>query len=325
MRRVSRPERAPHEQRMRVMEALFVPLSLVAGGLLAVQAGANTQLSKATGSPFAATTIQVVIAVALLLVVAAATGTIFAIRGLPDVPWWHATGGIATAIYVASTILLFPRLGAVVAVGLFITGQMLASLGLDTFGVLGVLRQPADAATIIGTIAVLVGAAAIVFGQKDATRELSVSKLGWILLALLAGAVLPVQGAINGLLRHDIGAPFVVGAISFAVATLSMVLVLLATLVVTDAPKPQLSGLARMPWWGWLGAFCGATYVTTVFTAIPVIGTAAAVGLTVAGQQIASLFVDRYGWFRLPQREISALRSAGVALLLIGVGVIQMF
>ena len=325
MRRVSRPERAPHEQRMRVMEALFVPLSLVAGGLLAVQAGANTQLSKATGSPFAATTIQVVIAVALLLVVAAATGTIFAIRGLPDVPWWHATGGIATAIYVASTILLFPRLGAVVAVGLFITGQMLASLGLDTFGVLGVLRQPADAATIIGTIAVLVGAAAIVFGQKDATRELSVSKLGWILLALLAGAVLPVQGAINGLLRHDIGAPFVVGAISFAVATLSMVLVLLATLVVTDAPKPQLSGLARMPWWGWLGAFCGATYVTTVFTAIPVIGTAAAVGLTVAGQQIASLFVDRYGWFRLPQREISALRTAGVALLLIGVGVIQMF
>jgi len=307
------------------MEALFVPLSLVAGGLLAVQAGANTQLSKATGSPFAATTIQVVIAVALLLVVAAATGTIFAIRGLPDVPWWHATGGIATAIYVASTILLFPRLGAVVAVGLFITGQMLASLGLDTFGVLGVPRQPADAATIIGTIAVLVGAAAIVFGQKDATRELSVSKLGWILLALLAGAVLPVQGAINGLLRHDIGAPFVVGTISFAVATLSMVLALLATLVVTDAPKPQLSGLARMPWWGWLGAFCGATYVTTVFTAIPVIGTAAAVGLTVAGQQIASLFVDRYGWFRLPQREISALRTAGVALLLIGVGVIQMF
>jgi len=310
---------------MRVMEALFVPLSLVAGGLLAVQAGANTQLSKATGSPFAATTIQVVIAGALLLVVAAATGTIFAIRGLPAVPWWHATGGIATAIYVASTILLFPRLGAVVTVGLFITGQMLASLGLDTFGVLGVPRQPADAATIIGTIAVLVGAAAIVFGQKDATRELSVSKLGWILLALLAGAVLPVQGAINGLLRHDIGAPFVVGTISFAVATLSMALALLATLVVTDAPKPQLSGLARMPWWGWLGAFCGATYVTTVFTAIPVIGTAAAVGLTVAGQQIASLFVDRYGWFRLPQREISALRTAGVALLLIGVGVIQMF
>jgi transporter family-2 protein len=80
-----------------------------------------------------------------------------------------------------------------------------------------------------------------------------------------------------------------------------------------------------MPWWGWLGALCGATYVTTVFTAIPVIGTAAAVGLTVAGQQVASLFVDRYRWFRLPRRPISALRFGGVAVLLSGVVLIQLF
>ncbi len=307
------------------MEALFVPLSLLAGGLLAVQAGANTQLSKATGNPFVATTIQVVIAGVLLLIVAAATGTVLAFGSLPGVPWWHAIGGIATAIYVASTIILFPRLGAVVTVGLFIAGQMLASLSLDTFGVLGVPPQPAEAMTIMGTLAVFAGATAIVFGQKGATSELSAAKLGWILLALLAGAVLPVQGAINGLLRSDIGAPFVVGTISFTVATLSMAVVLLLTIALTDAPKPQLAGLAKMPWWGWLGAVCGATYVTTVFTAIPVIGTAAAVGLTVAGQQIASLFVDRYGWFRLPKRQISALRFGGVVLLLAGVAVIQVF
>lgn len=79
-----------------------------------------------------------------------------------------------------------------------------------------------------------------------------------------------------------------------------------------------------MPWWGWIGAVCGATYVTTVFTAIPAIGTAAAVGLTVASQQIASLFVDRYGWFRLPQRDISALRLTGVAVLLAGVAIIKL-
>lgn len=55
--------------------------------------------------------------------------------------------------------------------------------------------------------------------------------------------------------------------------------------------------------------------VTTVFTAIPAIGAATTVGLTVAGQQIASLFVDRYGWFRLPRRPISARRFGGVAML----------
>lgn len=307
------------------METLFVAISLLAGSLLAVQAGANTQLSKATGSPFAATTIQVTIASILLLIVAAATGTVAAFGNLRGVPWWHAIGGIATAIYVASTIILFPRLGAVVTVGLYIAGQMFASLSLDIFGALGVPHQPPQTLTIIGALAVFAGTTAIVLGQKGTTNELSASKLGWILLALVAGAVLPVQGAINGLLRSDIGAPFVVGTISFTVATLSMALVLLLAVAFSDAPRPQLSGLATMPWWGWLGAFCGATYVTTVFTAIPVIGTAAAVGLTVAGQQIASLLVDYYGWFRFPKREISTLRLVGVLLLLFGVALIQIF
>jgi transporter family-2 protein len=211
----------------------------------------------------------------------------------------------------------------VVTVGLFIAGQMLASLSLDALGVLGVPHQPPDAVTTMGALAVLAGAGAIVLGQKGATADLSLAKMGWILLALLAGAGLPVQGAINALLRTDIGAPFVVGSVSFAVATLAMGAVLLATAALTDAPRLELSGLPKMPWWGWLGAFCGATYVTTMFTAIPVIGTAAVVGLTVAGQQITSLFVDRYGWFRLPRREISGLRFGGVALLLVGVVGIQ--
>ncbi|MEW6644704.1 MAG: DMT family transporter [Pseudomonadota bacterium] len=307
------------------METLFIPVSLVAGSLLAVQAGANTQLAKATGSPFAATVIQVLIAGLLLLTIAVASGTVAAFGRLPDATWWHAIGGIATAIYVASTILLLPRLGAVVTVGLFITGQMLASFGLDTLGALGVPPQPPQALTLLGLAAVLAGVVAIIFGQKGATDALDASRIGWIGLALVAGAVLPVQGAINGLLRHDLGAPFVVGAISFAVATISMLLVLAATLLLTDAPRPRFAGLAAMPWWGWIGAACGATYVTTVFTAIPVIGTAAAVGLTVAGQQIASLFVDRFGWFRLPRRALSPLRYAGVTLLLGGVVLIRAF
>jgi transporter family-2 protein len=78
-----------------------------------------------------------------------------------------------------------------------------------------------------------------------------------------------------------------------------------------------------MPWWGWLGGCAGATYVTTVFNAIPVIGAAAAVSLTVAGQQVASIFVDTFGWFRLPQRLVSGMRPVGVVLLLAGCIVIK--
>ena len=85
----------------------------------------------------------------------------------------------------------------------------------------------------------------------------------------------------------------------------------------------RLQQLPKVPWWGWLGALCGAAYVTSVFLLIPEIGVAPTIGLTIAGQHIASVFVDRYGLLRLPQRSISNVRLAGVAALLAGVAAIQ--
>ncbi|TWT11801.1 DMT family transporter [Reyranella sp. CPCC 100927] len=307
------------------MENLLIPASLVAGALLAVQAGANAQLSKAVGSPFGATAIQLSVGTIALAVIAALTCTLGTLLALGDARWWHVLGGTASAFYVVSTILLFPRLGAVVSVGLFIAGQMLASLALDHFGLLGVPIAPLGTSMMIGGLAVLGGAAAIVLGQQGAASTLSASKLGWVALALAAGAVLPVQGAVNALLRAQIGAPFAVGTVSFLVAALSMIVVLLLAMAVLKAPAPGLGGIVRMPWWGWLGGFAGAIYVTTVFVGMPVIGASAVVGFTVAGQQAASVLVDRYGWFRLPRRPASSLRLAGVIALLAGVAVIKGF
>jgi transporter family-2 protein len=306
------------------MESFFIPLALAAGGLLTVQAGANAQLAKVIGSPFTATTLQLSVAAVLLLAVAVVTGSVAAFAGLPSAHWWHILGGVASAIYVVSTIFLFPRIGAVVSVGLFITGQMLASAALDSFGWLGVAAVGLDAAGAAGTLIVLLGAALIVFGQKGAAAELGWTKLGWIALALIAGAVLPLQGAVNALLHADLGgAAFAVGTVSFVVATAAMAAVLWAGSGWLKIPAPCIECVAGMPWWGWLGGFAGAIYVTTMFTAIPAIGAGAAAGLTVAGQQVASVFVDKHGWFRLPQRPVSQLRIFGVVLLLAGVGVIK--
>jgi transporter family-2 protein len=82
--------------------------------------------------------------------------------------------------------------------------------------------------------------------------------------------------------------------------------------------------LAALPWWGWLGGLVGATYVTSVFLLIPEIGVAPTIALTVAGQQLASLLVDRYGMLRMPRRAISTIRLTGVVLLLAGVALIQL-
>jgi bacterial/archaeal transporter family-2 protein len=202
-----------------------------------------------------------------------------------------------------------------VTVALFITGQMLTSLVLDATGWLGVTEQAIDATALAGAAAVLVGVALIARAQAGAPSR---GGAAWVAFALVAGAVLPLQGAINAQLRADLDAPITAGAISFIVAAFAMLLVLAASS--RPAAPAQLD---RVPWWGWLGGLCGATYVTSVVLLIPEIGVAPTIGLTVAGQQLASVFVDGYGLLRLPRRPVTGARLGGVATLLAGVALIQ--
>lgn len=101
------------------MEALAIPLLLAVGGLLALQAAANVQLSAATGSPFGAATIQLGIGATLLLAATAVAGAVGAFGLLDEAPGWHLVGGLASALYITSGIVLFPRLGALLTVGLW--------------------------------------------------------------------------------------------------------------------------------------------------------------------------------------------------------------
>jgi transporter family-2 protein len=302
------------------VEAAAVPLLLVVGSLLALQAAANVQLSTATGSAFGASTLQLGIGAAVLVAVAAAAGALDAFGDLGGVPAWHLAGGLGSALYITAGIVLVPRVGAIVAVGLFVAGQMGASLVLDATGWLGVAARSLDPAPLAGAVAVVAGIALVVRAQTTARAGAPLVALG-----LAAGAALPVQGAVNAQLRADLDAPLTAGAISFLVATAAMAAVLAAARLVRAAPPAQLEALARdVPWWGWLGGLCGATYVVAVFSLIPEIGAAATVALTIAGQQLASIAVDHRGLLRLPRRAIPPARLVGVAVLLSGVGLIQL-
>jgi transporter family-2 protein len=303
------------------MQALAIPFLLAVGALLALQAAANVQLSAALGSPFTASTLQLGLGAAVLLVLALAVGAVAHLDRVPDAPAWHLVGGLGSAVYITAGILLFPRLGAIVTVGLFIAGQMGASLVLDGLGWLGVEREPLGAAAWTGAAAVIAGTALIVRAQAG-RQALEPTGTAWIGLALAAGAVLPVQGAINAQLRSDLDAPVATGAFSFLVATAAMLVVLAA--VPRVAVKPAPAAVQHLPWWGWLGGLCGATYVTSVFVLIPEIGAAPTIALTVAGQQLASVLVDRHGLLRLPRRPIPPARLLGVGALLAGVALIQL-
>ena len=296
------------------METLAIPFLLLVGALLAVQAGANVQLAAAMGNPVGASAAQLAIAAALLIALAAAAGSLGALGTIDDVAGWHLIGGLGSAVYITAGILLFPRLGAVMTVGLFIAGQMLVSLALDASGALGIAREAVGVAGAAGAVAVTAGAALIARSQAGGDV-----RPAWAVLAIVAGAALPVQGAVNAQLRADLDAPVAAGAWSFVVAAAAM----LAVLALSRPRGARLDRLGGVPWWGWLGGLCGAAYVTSVFLLIPEIGVAPTIGLTVAGQQLASVLVDRHGLLRLPQRAISRKRLSGVALLLAGVALIH--
>jgi bacterial/archaeal transporter family-2 protein len=307
------------------VESIAIPFLLFVGSLLALQGAANVQLAGAVGSPFGASALQLAVGAAALLAAAVAAGALGAFELVGQAPAWHLVGGIGSAVYITAGILLFPRLGALVSVGLFIAGQMAASLLLDGFGWLGVEGEGVGLAAGLGAAAVVVGAGLIVRAQAGERAFAGArGRAGWALLGLLGGAVLPVQGAINAQLRADLDAPVAVGALSFVVATVAMATLLGLLLALAAIPRPRPSGLATLPWWGWLGGLCGAIYVVSVFALIPEIGVAATVALTVAGQQLASVMVDRHGLLRLPRLEISARRLTGVGVLMVGVGLIQL-
>lgn len=140
----------------------------------------------------------------------------------------------------------------------------------------------------------------------------------YLLAALMGGAVLPVQVALNTLLRRFVGEPMQVTFISYTVGSLASLMVCF----LLRYPLPTLTDLAQSSWWMWIGGCLGTLYVWSTIFATPKIGAALALALTIAGQMIAALFLDHYGAIGLTQYPASPTRIAGVVLVILGVSLV---
>ena len=141
----------------------------------------------------------------------------------------------------------------------------------------------------------------------------------FILAALAGGLVLPVQVAINTVLRKELVVqPMRATFVSNAVGALAS----LAICLVARYPLPSSAALAGSAWWMWCAGGLGVIYVWSTIIATPQIGAALALALTIAGQMIAAVCLDHAGAFGLQRFAISPLRIAGVILVVGGVGLI---
>ncbi|MEO0534684.1 MAG: DMT family transporter [Cyanobacteria bacterium P01_A01_bin.123] len=140
----------------------------------------------------------------------------------------------------------------------------------------------------------------------------------FLLAALAGGAVLPVQVALNTLLRRHVGEPMQVTFISYLAGALASLVIC----VLARYPLPTATALSQTTWWMWVGGCLGTFYVWSTIFATPRIGAALALGLTIAGQMIAALFLDHYGALGLTKYAASPTRIAGVVLVVLGVSMV---
>src|SRR5439155_1178540 len=119
-------------------------------------------------------------------------------------------------------------------------------------------------------------------GMSISPRNRLAMALGFLVLALVAGAALPVQAGLNARLATFVGGPLRASMISFAIGT--VVLVLLALVATRGLVATARAG--DVPWWGWLVGAVGAGYVACVVAAAPRLGALTLFAAVLFGQGV---------------------------------------
>lgn len=145
---------------LNIAPAVVIPLliALLAGAAVPFQAGSNAALGKLLGHPLWATLVSLAVSVlmvlpALLLMRAPAPQ----LAALGQAPWWAWFGGVAGVAYITAALILTPRLGAAGFIVCVVAGQVLSSLAIDQWGLMGLPVRPVNGLRIAGVTLIVVG------------------------------------------------------------------------------------------------------------------------------------------------------------------------
>jgi transporter family-2 protein len=134
-----------------------------------------------------------------------------------------------------------------------------------------------------------------------------------VVLSILAGLAGSIQIAVMSQLGERIG---ITAALAFA--TLLTAVFAAGVLLVTRHGFGGYADAARQPSWLWIGSFMGLVIVGTITFAGSRIGTAATIGILIAGQLAMGAAIDRWGLFGSERIALSVPRLVGIGLLAVG-------
>ena len=134
------------------------------------------------------------------------------------------------------------------------------------------------------------------------------------LLAILAGAIVPVQVGVNAVLDQQLKSPFFTSFIVFLVGAIGI----LISFFFTEETFPTVVTIKASSWWSWLGGLLGALYILSLIILSQYINIGLLTILALAGQLVMAIIVDHFGWFGAKVNPITYTKVLG--LILIGFG-----
>ena len=136
---------------------LLLLTALCAGGLLPIQGALNADLSKNLNHPLQASFISFLGAlIAIVVVLVLIRPEIPSVAMLKSTRAINFTGGIFGVVFVTMILVLAPKIGIANTLIAAIVGQMIVSVILDHFGLLGLRPHPASIMRMLGCVGLLV-------------------------------------------------------------------------------------------------------------------------------------------------------------------------
>lgn len=143
----------------------------------------------------------------------------------------------------------------------------------------------------------------------------------YVLIALLAGAMMPTQAATNNKMAVVVESPILATLLSFAVGTLALA----AYAFVSGESFVALASAKGAPPVAWIGGLLGAFFVAAAVALVPKFGIAMTFSLIITGQMFVTLIIDHFGLLGVPVKEVSFTRIGGIILITAGVILIRKF
>jgi transporter family-2 protein len=211
---------------------------------------------------------------------------------------------------VAVQTQIVPLIGVAIYSVASIAGQSATSLVVDRIGLTGGGKKPISmrriAAAVVTVLAVFVSVL-----DRIETKDLSFIAVA---LAGLAGSIVGVQRAMNGLINEHSQQSFTTSLLNFIMGSSALGIVLLIAVAIG---KVEFVALPAGPWWIYMGGTIGVIYIAFTSTIVQHLGVLTFTLFSTGGTLVGALLIDLIS----PTEgvSVSAYLVSGIVMTFLGV------